>query len=148
MNLLIFSRPGVRIYQELRSSETAWNALRFYEHLEISVGITIRISSLSAALSLASDLKYFVRRYGADHLFEITPGVYCTPAVVNSWYVTRQPVVDPWPWKIWYWVKGNGEIEKYDVYKGSFTFTDNRTMGGYVFEVHCSEEEYQVLRFL
>ena len=148
MNLLIFSRPGIRIFQELRSSETAWNALRFYEHKEIPVGVVFQVSSLSASISLASDLKYFIRRYGADHLFEIFSGVYCTPSVAISRYVIRQPPIEPWPWKIWYWVKGDGNIEKYEMYPASCTFDDNQTRGGYVFEVHCSEDEYSVFRFL
>mgnify|MGYP007001744337 CR=1 FL=1 len=148
MNLLVFSRPGIRLYQELRRSETAWNALRFYDPKETPVGIIVKVSSLSAALSLASDLKYFIRKFGSDYLFEITPGMYCTPSVARSRYLEREPHPDPWPWKIWYWVKGDGDIDKCDVCKGSFTFEDNRTMGGYVFLVHCSEEEYQVLRFL
>lgn len=146
MNLLIFSRPGIRIYQELRRSETAWNALRFYGPIETPVGVVVQLSSLSAALSLASDLKYFIRKYGSDYLFEITPGMYCTPSVAKSRYLVRETIADPWPWKVWYWVKGDGSLGKYETYPESCTLDKNQTCGGYVFEVICSEEEYSVYR--
>ncbi len=146
MNLLIFSRPGIRIYQELRRSETAWNALRFYGPIETPVGVVVQLSSLSAGLSLASDLKYVIRKYGSDDLFEITPVMDCTPSVAKSRYLVRETIADPWPWKVWYWVKGDGSLGKYETYPESCTLDKNQTCGGYVFEVICSEEEYSVYR--
>ncbi|QXO95476.1 hypothetical protein KSK55_03500 [Methanospirillum purgamenti] len=147
MNLLIFSRPGIRIYQELRRSETAWHALRFYNPLEIPVGIFIQVSSLSAALSLASDLKYFIRKYGAEHLFEISKELYCTAAFATGRYTTREKLPDPWPWKLWYWVVGDGTILKTQTPPGSISQVKT-TQGGYLFEVICTEEEFSVHQFV
>mgnify|MGYP007070682515 CR=1 FL=1 len=146
MNLLIFSRPGIRLYQELRRSETAWNALRFYGPVETPVGIIVEVSSLSAALSLASDLKYFIRKFGSDYLFEIAPGMYCTPSVARSRYLEREPHADPWPWKIWYRVKGDGNLVKYDTFPELCTRDRDQACDEDVFEVLCSEEECTVCR--
>ena len=123
MNLLVFSRPGIRLYQELRRSETAWKALRFYDPKETPVGIIVKVSSLSAALSLASDLKYFIRKFGSDYLFEITPGMYCTPSVARSRFLEREPHPDPWPWKIGHPVKGDG-VWKYDTFPAVITMIE------------------------
>ena len=146
MNLLVFSRPGIRLYQELRRSETAWNALRFYDPKETPVGIIVKVSSLSAALSLASDLKYFIRKFGSDYLFEITPGMYCTPSVARSRYLEREPHPDPWPWKIWYLVKGDGSLVKYYTFPQSCNHDRDQASDEDVFEVLCSEEEFTVCR--
>lgn len=148
MNLLIFSRPGVRIYQELRKSETAWHALRFYSPLEIPVGIVIPLSSLSAALTLASDLKYFIRKYSVDHLFELPHQICCTAAVAKSRYLTRDDIPEPWPWKLWYFLPGDGSISRHEKPPVSCVSEENRSLGGYVFEVWCSEEEYSVYRYV
>lgn len=148
MNLLIFSRPGIRLYQELKRSETAWNALRFYGPVEIPVGILVQLSSLSAALSLASDLKYFIRKFGSEHLFEITPGMYCTPSVARTRYVDRSPPADPWPWKLWYWVQGDGNLLKYTACPAMDTPDASLIQGGYIYEVYCSEDEFSVSHLL
>ncbi|HOJ96737.1 MAG TPA: hypothetical protein PK024_07890 [Methanospirillum sp.] len=148
MNLLIFSRPGIRIYQELKRSETAWNALRFYDPIEIPVGILVQLSSLSAALSLASDLKYFIRKFGSEHLFEISPGVYCTPSVARTRYVERSSPAHPWPWKIWYWVQGDGNLFKYTACPEMDTPPGSLIPAGYIYEVQCSEDEYSVSHLL
>ncbi|MDD1724337.1 MAG: hypothetical protein LUQ07_04315 [Methanospirillum sp.] len=148
MNLLIISRPGIRIYQELRRSETAWHALRFYNPIEISVGILVPVNSLSAALSLASDLKYFIRKYGTDQFFGISPGTYCTLAVAKTRYLNREspPVTNPWPWKFWYWVTPDGEISRrYHPFGQEHAEYEEINKCGYSFEIWCNEPEFQVL---
>jgi hypothetical protein len=147
MNLLIFSRPGIKLYRELRHSETAWNALRFYDPIENAVGVMIPVSSLSAALSLASDLKYFIRKYGSEYLFETNSRVYCTPSVARSRYLEREPSVTPWPWKIWYIVRQDSNLEKYRTYSEVGDYDGEDISGGYIFEVHCSKEEYALVSY-
>lgn len=147
MNLLIISRPGTRIFEELRRSETAWHALRFYNPVEISVGIWIPVNSLSSALSLASDLKYFIRKYGTDQFFGISPGTYCTLAVAKTRYLTREspPVAKPWPWKFWYRVTSDGEISRRYHPPGQDAGSEEIKKSGYIFEIWCNEQEFQVL---
>jgi len=144
MNLLIAGRHGIRLYQELRRSETAWQALRFYDPIEISVGIYIRINSLSSALSLASDLRYFIRRYSSVYLFEVSPGICCTHAMAKMRYISREkPFSNPWPWKLWIWIGGDGDIMRFYCHPlNDESFTPENFYGGYIFEVWCLKEEY------
>ena len=144
MNLLIVGRPGIRIYHELRKSETAWQALRFYNPLEIDIGIYIPLNSLSAALSLASDLKYFIRKYSTVHLFEISPGLFCTHAVVKSRYISRnKSFEDPWPWKLWFLINTEKKINRFYCYPSDEAINNpEEYKGGYIFEVWCLRDEY------
>ncbi|NLV25615.1 MAG: hypothetical protein GXY48_00355 [Methanomicrobiales archaeon] len=149
MNLLIISRPGVRIYHELRKSETAWYALRFYDPLETPIGIYISIGSLSAALSLASDLKYFIRKYGIDHFFEVKPGLFCTSAVAKSKYLTRDNASGKWPWKIYVQIDSNATINRYSTLpENGIIVVDGKTQGDYLIPVYCTEEEYVVFQYV
>lgn len=148
MNLLIISRPGIRLFSELRRSETAWYALKFYAPVEIPIGIYVRISSLSAALSLTSDLKYFIRKYGTEPLFEIRPGVFCTSAVARLRYLSRETLPDPWPWKMWLHANRDGLVERLSFLpEEGFTLPDGTTNGDYILETLCNEEERSLLDF-
>lgn len=149
MNLLIVSRPGIRIFYELRRSETAWHALKFYRPIEIPIGIYITLSSLSAALSLASDLKYFIRKYGADHLFEIKPGIFCTASVAKSRYLTRDDLPVPWPWRILIHTDCEGSLSRFnELPKEGLPRSGGKTKGDYLITALCSEEEYSVLQYI
>ncbi|HQC13462.1 MAG TPA: DUF5804 family protein, partial [Methanoregulaceae archaeon] len=77
MNVLFLPREGVELYQELLSSETSRDALRFYRPAERHGGVMVTMASLGSALSLASDLRWYVRRYMRDVLFEISYAVFC-----------------------------------------------------------------------
>lgn len=149
MNLLIISRPGIRIYHELRKSETAWYALRFYDPIEIPIGIYVLINSLSAALCLASDLKYFIRKYGAEYLLEIKPGLFCTAQVAKSRYLTREDLPSPWPWKLFFHVDNKGLLQRFSTLpENGFPIKDGKTKGDYLITVLCSEEEFSVSHYV
>lgn len=150
MNLLILSRPGIRIFQILRRSETAWHALQFYEPIEITVGLYIQVGSISAGLSLASDLRYFIRKYGVSHFFEIRPGIFCTPAIARGLYLDRNlPESHDVSNRYWLWIQNNGEVLRYRqrpediIYPG-----EEEEMGGYIFEIICNEQEYKILKLV
>jgi hypothetical protein len=145
MNLLIAARHGIRLYHELRKSETAWQALRFYEPIEIPVGVFIRVGSISAALSLVSDLRYFIRKYSSTYFFEISPGICCTHAVAKRRYINRENnISDPWPWKLWFWLGGDGEIKRFYCPPSDDNSIDGEKgyPGGYILEVWCLKEEF------
>lgn len=111
MNVLLISRPGVPLLRTLRESETAWDAIRFYEPQGLSIGVYIPVSTIAGALSLASDLRYFLRKYTAEHLFQIRPGVYYTAALTRSRYLSRDlEVSDDWQYRLIYWVESMGPI--------------------------------------
>ena len=89
MNVLFLPREGVELYRELLSSETSRDALRFYRPVEKHGGVMVTMASLGSALSLASDLRWYVRRYTRDVLFEISAGVYCTHDLAREIYYDR-----------------------------------------------------------
>ena len=150
MNLLILSRPGIRIFQILRRSETAWHALKFYEPIEISVGLYIQVGSISAGLSLASDLKYFIRKYGVSHFFEIRPGIFCTPAIARGLYLDRNlPDNHSDSHRYWLWIRNDGEVMRYCQRPDDITYSgEEGDMGGYIFEITCNEPEYKICKDL
>jgi len=98
MEVLFIPKEGVALYQELLSSETSRDALRFYRPVQTPAGVKISMVSLGSALSLASDLRWYVRRYMRDVLFEISDGVYCTRALAQEIYYGRLVVLHT-PWK-------------------------------------------------
>ena len=89
MDLLLLAKQGVHLYSLLHNSDTAWHALRFYDHVNLGYGVLISVSGSVAALALASDMRYYIRRYVTYHLFrtEHNTQMYATPALVTSRYV-------------------------------------------------------------
>ena len=167
MNLLLISRPGVQLYRALRESETAWDAIRFYGPVSLSVGVYIPISTLAGALSLASDLKYFLRKYTADHLFQIRPGVYYTAALIRSKYLNRNnEVSEDWAFRLIYWVENLGQVTRFrfddwnseevlynqipcgeseEGIQSDARNTEIEFQGGYLLEVWCTKPEYEIV---
>ena len=89
MDLLLLAKPGVHLYSLLHNSETAWQAIRFYDHVNLGYGVLISVSGCVAALALASDIRYYIRRYVRYHLFrtEQNKQIYATPALIDSRYL-------------------------------------------------------------
>lgn len=175
MDVLLVSRPGVSLLRSLRESETAWDAIRFYGPQSISIGVYIPITTMAGAISLTSDLKFFIRKYTADHLFRLNLQIYCTPGLTKSRYLTRDRALsDDWPYRLEYWIEQSGKIFKYRKRSISteekepdaqeFTRTgsihqfneqegnnaDNEKnypsiSGGYVLEVWCTKPEFDLV---
>ena len=69
MNVFFLQRNGINLYQTLHASETSRNILRFYHPKEMVGGVTIPIDSLVSGLSLAGEMRWYIRRYMQDVLF-------------------------------------------------------------------------------
>lgn len=107
MDVLFLGREGISLYQTLLASETARAALRFYHPAEVPYGVIIRMSSLGSALSLVSELRWYMRRYVRAVLFEIGADIYCTLALATEVYYGRQVRLHaPWPLRSLYVIKG------------------------------------------
>jgi hypothetical protein len=78
MHLLLIPREGVDLFHTLFASETSREVLRFYRPQQSGCGVVIRVISLGAALSLAGELRWYLRRYVAIALLEVETGRYCT----------------------------------------------------------------------
>lgn len=175
MNVLLISRPGIPLLRSLRDSETAWDAIRFYEPFSLSIGVYIPVSTLAGALSLTSDLRFFLRKYTTDHLFQICPGIFSTAALARSRYLTRDiEISEDWPYRLIYWVENMGRVVRFR--KGDFNseelFSSSGNLQiiteeedeqshtekegsnpeiidsiptGYIFEVWCTKPEYEMI---
>jgi hypothetical protein len=102
MDLLLIAKPGMDLYSILHNSETAWQAIRFYEHKNLGYGVLISVLGCRSALTLASDLRYYIRRYVSCHLFRIEQtDFYATPLLVASRYTDRtKPFDSTWRYRI------------------------------------------------
>lgn len=110
MNVFFLQREGIDLYHTLYASETSRNALRFYHPKEWPGGVSIPIDSLVAGLSIAGELRWYIRRYIQDVLFGFPGGNYCTLAFARQIYYDREikPEED-WPFRRLYVIR-NGHL--------------------------------------
>ena len=148
MNVLLITKPGILLYNILRESKTGWYAIRFYEPIEESYGVFIRIPSLGNAISLTFDLKYYIKRYVSEVLYQIKCNIFCTSSLARMRYHDRTLIFSsPWTYRIKYTIYKNGTIKKEllissdsGVAKNSFLTGDRQI------EVWCSKYEWEILQ--
>jgi hypothetical protein len=86
MKILFIGKEDVDLFETLMNSETSRIILRFYEPRRHTCGVMISASSLGIALSLVSELRWYVRRYMSDVLFELQEGIYGTYSLAREVY--------------------------------------------------------------
>jgi hypothetical protein len=139
MIVLFLPREGVALYRELLASETSRDALRFYRPKETSSGVEITVATLSGALALASDLRWYVKRYMRGVLFEIAPGIYCSHRLAREVYFGREiSLSGSWEFRLIYRVRDGFVIREEQVFPGS----GRKCAGPAEIEVWCTEDEY------
>jgi hypothetical protein len=100
MNILLIQREGVDLHHTFFLSETSRMVLRFYHPKKKPCGISLSCASLASALSLVSELRWYIRRYVRTVLFEVSPGIFCTHALAQDVYYERTAVLEPgWPFR-------------------------------------------------
>ena len=100
MNILLIQREGTDLHHTLFSSETSRHALRFYHPKKVSCGVLVSVASLGSALSLVSELRWYLRRYVRETLFEVEPGIFCTHDLAQETYYERAAVLaKPWAFR-------------------------------------------------
>ena len=100
MNILLIQREGVDLYHTLFASETSRLVLRFYHPKKKPCGVSITVSTLGSALSLVSEMRWYIRRYVREVLFEVSPYVFCTHLLAQDVYFERASVLEPaWPFR-------------------------------------------------
>jgi hypothetical protein len=110
MNILLIQREGVDLHNRLFSSETSRMALRFYHPQKKPCGVYITCASLSSALSLVAELRWYIRRYVREPLFEFQSGIFFTHQLAQDVYYERTAVLGPgWKYRKLYGFK-NGKI--------------------------------------
>lgn len=98
MNVLLIQREGIDLHHTLFSSETSRHVLRFYHPKKFPCGVYISCSTLSSALSLVAELRWYIRRYVREPLFEFEKGIYFTHQLAQDVYYERTVVLGP-GWK-------------------------------------------------
>lgn len=90
MQVICIAKPGVNLFQTLTDSETSRHILRFYRPEDMKYGIRVTVSTVSSALSLLSELRWYLLRYTSLALIEDTEhGVYLTRELAGKVYEER-----------------------------------------------------------
>ena len=110
MNILLIQRDGTDLHHTLFSSETSRMALRFYRPQKKPCGVSLSCATLGSALSLVAELRWYIRRYVREPLFEFQQGIYFTHQLAQDVYYERTAVLGPgWKYRKLYSFK-NGKL--------------------------------------
>jgi len=100
MNVLLIQKDGIDLHHILFVSETSRLILRFYHPKRLPCGVMLTVSSLASALSLASELRWYIRRYMQVVLFEVEKGIFCTQRLAEDVYYERAVILGkPWAFR-------------------------------------------------
>ncbi|HJJ56193.1 MAG TPA: DUF5804 family protein [Methanocorpusculum sp.] len=90
MILVCISKPGINLYQTLSKSDTSRYILRFYHPKNLDYGISIEVSTISNALSLISEMHWYVVKYMKEVLIEDKEyNVFLTKKLAYATYDSR-----------------------------------------------------------
>lgn len=114
MQVVCIAKQGVNLYQTLTDSETSRHILRFYHPEDIRYGVRTNVSTVSSALSLLSELRWYLMRYTAVSLIEdVEHSVYLTRELAGKVYEERSVQLgDTWEHSFRFAVTENGESFK------------------------------------
>ncbi|HUU74947.1 MAG TPA: DUF5804 family protein [Methanoregulaceae archaeon] len=145
MNVLFLPREGVELFRTLHLSETSRDALRFYRPHERYGGVVVTMSSLGSALSLASDLRWYVKRYMREVLFEIMDGIFCTHELAREIYYDRSVLPEePWNYRRLYVIEDNRLVSTDKVTNTGSDIKHAGQESKISIEVWCTEHEYSL----
>ncbi|MDD1671897.1 MAG: DUF5804 family protein [Methanomicrobiales archaeon] len=105
MKVLFLPKGNVDLYAILQASETSRNILRFYEPRNLGFGVEITATSLGTALSLVSELRWYVQRYMRKVLFGLKDEVYGTLDLAREIYDRDIPLSEDWPYRDVYMIR-------------------------------------------
>lgn len=146
MNILLIQRDGVDLHHTLFASETSRMALRFYQPRKKPCGVYITVSTLGSALSLVSELRWYIRRYVKKTLFEVNTGTYCTHTLAQDVYYERASVLTMgWPFRRLYGFRDGKLISTVVMSPGSTIDEYHQEYIGIdrSIECWCTEEEVE-----
>jgi len=146
MKILFIQREDTDLHHTFFSSETSRLALRFYHPRKVPCGVVVEVASLGSALSLVSELRWYIRRYVRETLFEIQKGVYCTQTLAQDIYYERTAILTAtWPFRRIYGYIPEKPIRRRVMEKDSSRqdYSGGLTGATTIFEVWCTEEEVE-----
>jgi hypothetical protein len=106
MQILLFEREGTDLYSTLYDSETSRAMLRFYHPVRHPAGVEITTASLGSALSLVSELRWYIQRYVDEVLLTEDGAVYLTWSLAEIIYERGITLSEPWPHRFRYRIHG------------------------------------------
>ena len=96
MQIICIAKKDIDLYQTLTLSETSRQILRFYHPKRTDFGVTLEVSTVSNALSIISEIRWYIMRYMAEVLIEDTEhGVFLTRELAREAYETRSVTLTP-----------------------------------------------------
>lgn len=146
MNILLIQREGIDLHHVLFSSETSRMALRFYHPKKVPCGVYISCAALSTALSLVAELRWYMRRYAREPLFELDRGTYFTHQLAQDVYYERTAVLGPgWPHRKLYGFRDGKLITSLPMTPGSTVEEYHQEYAGitHTIEIWCAEDEVE-----
>ena len=144
MNILLIQREGVDLHHTLFSSETSRMVLRFYHPRKKPCGVSITCASLGSALSLVKELRWYIRRYVREPLFERETGVYITHQLAQDVYYERTAVLGPtWNYRKLYSFKDGKIVSSVPMSPGSIPEEYHQEYIGVdrSIEIWCTEDD-------
>ena len=144
MKLLLVQKEGTDLYSTLRDSETSRGILRFYHPAKTPWGVCIDISTLGSAMSLVSELKWYLQRYVAVPLLILSNHIICTTGYAQIIYGREESVHQEWDYEIIFGISGGTVSGRLPVSPDSAIniiqeFSDGKDT---TFRARCSEEEW------
>jgi hypothetical protein len=106
MKILLIEREGTDLYSTLYDSDTSRAMLRFYHPVRHPAGVEITTASLGSALSLASELRWYIQRYIEEVLLTEDGSVYLTWSLADTVYERGITLSQPWPHRLRYRIHG------------------------------------------
>jgi hypothetical protein len=146
MNILLIQRDGTDLHHTLFASETSRMALRFYHPKKKPCGVFISCATLGSALSLVAELRWYIRRYVREPLFEYQPGIYFTHQLAQDVYYERTAVLGPdWKYRKLYGFRDGKIISSVPMAAGSAPGEYHQEYIGadHSVEIWCTEDDVE-----
>jgi len=146
MNILLLQREGTDLHHTLFASETSRLVLRFYHPKKKPCGVYITCASLSSALSLVAELRWYIRRYVREPLFELEKGIFFTHELAQDVYYERTAVLGPgWKYRKLYGFKDGKLMSSVPMSPGSTLEEYHQEYAGITdtIEIWCNEDEVE-----
>lgn len=102
MQVIFIPKPGIDLYRTFLLSETSRMILRFYAPYRRDDGcVEVPVATLGSGLSLASELRWYIRRYTADLLFQTQDDQLISYKLAKEIYDRSLPYPGA-DWPFWY----------------------------------------------
>ena len=147
MKVLLIQKEGTDLHSILLASETSRGVLRFYHPKKTDWGVCIEVSTLGSALSIISEIKWYIQRYVSQPLCLLSNGIICTPSYAGIIYGREESVHDSWDWEILYGIKYHTVMDRMAVTSESALNNISEFASGMdkTFRARCSEEDLEKL---